>query len=163
MRTPRTSRTPRRLAPGLALLAGLALTACQGATPQAALTPDGPGSPQATPDAPLVATTWVVDSATGAGAPEGRARFALTPEGQASGNLGCNRFSAPATVEGATLTVGPLTTTRMACEGSAGAVEQALTGLFGSGPLTWKIQDHTLTLTAPDGGTLRAEAASAAE
>ncbi|MCX5196443.1 META domain-containing protein [Streptomyces sp. NBC_00249] len=158
-------RTLRHLAPGPALLAALALTGCGGGTPTAALTPDGPG-PSRPPaaDAPLTATTWTVATVAGATAPEDRAaRFTLTPEGRASGTLGCNRFSAPATVTGPTVTVGPLTTTRMACEGRAGEVERALTSLFGSGPLTWRIQDRTLTLTAPDGTTLTAGAASAAE
>lgn len=156
-------RTFRHLAPGLALLAALALAGCQGGSPDAALTPDGPGSQRPAADAPLTVTTWLVGSVAGVTAPEGRARFTLAPDGGASGNLGCNRFSAPATVDGATLTLGPLTSTRMACEGPAGDVERALTSLFGSGPLTWRVRAGILTLTAPDGRTLTAEAGSSAE
>ncbi|MEU3724792.1 META domain-containing protein [Streptomyces sp. NPDC031705] len=158
-------RTLRHLTTG-ALALVLALTACSAAgqgrddaapTVQTSTTPP-------VPDAPLTATAWTVASVAGATAPAGReARFTLTPEGQANGTLGCNRFSAPATVAGPTVTVGPLTSTRMACEGPAGEVERALTALFGSGPLTWKVRGGTLTLTAPDGTTLTAEAASAAE
>ncbi|MFG2983003.1 META domain-containing protein [Streptomyces sp. NPDC048258] len=121
-------------------------------------------------DAPLIVTEWTVDSlvsgATVSSVPAeaaGRARFTIAADGAASGSLGCNRFSAKATVDGPTVTFGPLTTTRMACEGPAGEVERTLTELFGSGPLTWKIQDRTLTLTAPDGKGLTAGAASAAE
>ncbi|MFD8980847.1 META domain-containing protein [Streptomyces sp. NPDC059564] len=156
-------RTLRNLAPGLALLAALALTGCGGGSPDAALTPDGPASQQPAADAPLTATTWLVGSVAGVTAPDGRTRFTLTPDGRASGNLGCNRFSAPVTIDGTTVTLGPVTSTRMACEGPAGAVERALTSLFGSGPLTWQVRAHTLTLTAPDGKTLTAEAGSAAE
>ncbi|MGW0754340.1 META domain-containing protein [Streptomyces sp. NPDC002587] len=121
-------------------------------------------------DAPLTATEWSVDSLTGGGTASsvpaeaaGAARFTIAADGSASGSLGCNRFSAKATVAGPTVTFGPLTTTRMACEGPAGEVERALTELFGSGPLTWKIQDRTLTLTAADGKGLTATGASAAE
>ncbi|MFD3696599.1 META domain-containing protein [Streptomyces sp. NPDC058646] len=122
------------------------------------------------PDAPLTATEWTVDSllsgGTAASVPAeaaGRARFTLAADGTASGALGCNRFSAPATVDGSSVTFGPLTATRMACEGPAGEVERTLTGLFGSGPLTWRVQGRQLTLTAPDGTGLTAGAASAAE
>ncbi|MFD7260720.1 META domain-containing protein [Streptomyces sp. NPDC059874] len=120
-------------------------------------------------DAPLTATEWIVDATvngdTVASLPQdaaGKARFTIT-DGTAGGTLGCNRFSARATVDGSTLAFGPITSTRMACEGDAGAVERALTDLFGSGPLTWKIQERTLTLVAPDGNGLTAKAASAVE
>lgn len=126
-----------------------------------------------TPDAPLLATVWIVDSLTGPEASssvpadaEGRARFTIAADGSASGSLGCNRFSARAAVEGAKVTFGPLTTTRMACQGGAGEVERALTRLFGSGPLDWKVQGDALTLTASTGGEAKgitAKAASAAE
>ncbi|MGW1770733.1 META domain-containing protein [Streptomyces sp. NPDC002104] len=123
------------------------------------------------PDAPLVATQWTVDSlikgATASSVPagaEGRARFTVAADGNVSGSLGCNRFNAPAAVEGNRLTVGPLTTTRMACEGAPGELERTLTELFGSGPLTWKVQGDTLTLTPAGPGTaLTAKAASAVE
>lgn len=123
------------------------------------------------PAAPLVATQWTVDSLTKgesvssvpAGA-EGRARFTVAADGTVSGNLGCNRFNASAAVEGNRLTVGPLTSTRMACEGGPGEVERALTELFGGGPLDWKISGDALTLTAPGSGTgITAKAASAVE
>ncbi|MFC9297853.1 META domain-containing protein [Streptomyces sp. NPDC057011] len=130
-----------------------------------AMTPKPPAA-----DAPLTATQWTVESLisgeTASSIPAeaaGRARFTLAADGTASGVLGCNRFSAKATVEGSTLTFGPVTSTRMACEGPAGEVERALTDLFGSGPLTWKIHDRALTLTAADGKGLTARAGSAAE
>lgn len=124
-----------------------------------------------TPDAPLVATVWTVDSlldgATASSLPAGaggRARFTLAADGSASGNLGCNRFNAKAAVEGGSVTFGPLTTTRMACLGPEGEVERALTGLFGGGPLQWRIQGDALTLTsAGSGAGITAKAASAVE
>ncbi|MBT2478534.1 META domain-containing protein [Streptomyces sp. ISL-94] len=130
-----------------------------------AMTPKPPDA-----DAPLTVTQWTVDSlisgASVSSVPAeaaGKAWFTLAADGAASGVLGCNRFSAKAAVEGATLTFGPVTSTRMACEGPAGEVERTLTELFGSGPLTWEIQGQALTLTAADGKGLTAKAASAAE
>lgn len=126
-----------------------------------------------TPDAPLVATRWTVDSLVGQEASSplpsgagGRAWFTLAADGTTSGGLGCNRFNAKATVQGALLTFGPLATTRMACEGPAGEVERELTGLFGGGPLAVQIKGDVLTLTATTGGEIKgvtARAASAVE
>lgn len=137
-------------------------------------TPDGNvitlSSKPPAPATPLVATQWTVDSlikgGTASSVPadaEGRARFTLAADGTASGTLGCNRFNAKAAVEGDRLTFGPLTTTRMACEGGPGEVERTLTELFGSGPLTWKVTGDTLTLTGAGGHAVTAKAASAAE
>ena len=39
----------------------------------------------------------------------------FTPEGQAHGSGGCNRFSGGYTLAGKTLNIGPLATTKMAC------------------------------------------------
>ncbi|MGP3687502.1 META domain-containing protein [Streptomyces sp. IBSNAI002] len=122
------------------------------------------------PDAPLATTQWdvdgLVDGETASAVPAeaaGKARFTLTPDGAASGSLGCNRFSAKATVDGSSVTFGPLTATRMACEGPAGELERTLTALFSGGPLTWKIHGQSLTLTAPDGKGLTAKGATAVE
>ncbi|MEV0988250.1 META domain-containing protein [Streptomyces sp. NPDC049949] len=122
------------------------------------------------PDAPLTATAWTVTSLlsgeTAASVPvgaAGKAVFTIAPDGAASGSLGCNRFSAKAAVEGPKVSFGPLTSTRMACQGPQGELEAKLTALFGSGPLGWKVRGDTLTLTAADGSGLTAKAASAAE
>ncbi|MFF4099737.1 META domain-containing protein [Streptomyces sp. NPDC001903] len=122
------------------------------------------------PDAPLTATAWTVtsllsgESASSVPAEAaGRAVFTIAPDGAASGSLGCNRFSAKAAVEGPRVSFGALTSTRMACTGPRGEVEATLTALFAGGPLTWKVQGDTLTLTAADGTGLTAKAASAAE
>ncbi|MEU6894992.1 META domain-containing protein [Streptomyces sp. NPDC046557] len=170
-------RAPRPLLPAAALTAVLALvgaTACgaQDAPPRPVHsgTVDAKPSPQPVPDAPLTVTEWTVTAlgrdGTASAVPAdlaGTARFTLAGDGSASGGLGCNRFTAEAAVAGASLTFGPPATTRMACEGPAGEVERALTTLFESGPLTWRIQGRTLTLTGADGAGLTAEAASAAE
>ncbi|MGW5344286.1 META domain-containing protein [Streptomyces sp. HUAS TT3] len=122
------------------------------------------------PDAPLTVTEWTVTGLTSgdtaASVPEpaaGKAVFSLGADGSASGSLGCNRFSAEAGIDGPRITFGQLTTTRMACTGPEGDLERTLTELLGSGPLAWRIEARTLTLTAADGKGLTARAASAAE
>lgn len=50
------------------------------------------------------------------------ARFA---DGAVSGSGGCNVYNGEATVSGATLKVGPLATTQIACEGPAADIEKA--------------------------------------
>ncbi|MFK0255274.1 META domain-containing protein [Streptomyces sp. NPDC090445] len=141
----------------------LVLTAAGGGTVE--LTAKPPGA-----DAPLTVTEWTVTGLisgdTAASVPDraaGKAVFTIGPDAGVSGSLGCNRFSAPAAFDGPRVTFGPLTTTRMACTGPEGELERTLTELFGSGPLTWRIQERTLTLTAADGNGLTARAASAAE
>jgi heat shock protein HslJ len=46
-------------------------------------------------------------------------------DGTLGGSDGCNRYMSGYTLEGETLTFGPVATTRMACKGPQGAVEQA--------------------------------------
>ncbi|MEV6687445.1 META domain-containing protein [Streptomyces sp. NPDC051130] len=166
---------PAAVAAAVLALAGAGACGAQDAAPRPVHTGtvDGKPSPQPAADAPLTATAWTVTTLTGGAAASplpadaaGKARFTLAPDGAVSGGLGCNGFTAKATVEGASLTFGPLTTTRMACPGPAGEVERALTTLFGSGPLGWNVEGRTLTLTGgagADGRGLTAEAASAAE
>ncbi|MFD2123110.1 META domain-containing protein [Streptomyces cirratus] len=142
-------------------------------------TVDGKPSPEPPADAPLTDTEWTVTALAQGGTASavpadatGKARFTITHDGSVSGGLGCNRFTARATVVGASLGFGPLATTRMACTGPAGEVERALTTLFARGPLGWKVEGRTLTLTGGADGAdagaagaagLTAEAASAAE
>ncbi|MFD7629196.1 META domain-containing protein [Streptomyces sp. NPDC059851] len=141
----------------------LVLTAAGGGTVELASKPP-------VPDAPLTVTEWTVTGLisgdTAASVPDGaagKASFTIGPDGGASGSLGCNRFSATTQIDGPRITFGQLTTTRMACTGPEGDLERVLTELFGSGPLAWRIQSHTLTLTAADGKGLTAGASSAAE
>ncbi len=72
-------------------------------------------------------------------------------DGTISGNGGCNQYNGPATIQGQQLTVGPLVSTKMACdamqaEGQFLTVLQAVTA--------WEIADQTLTLHYPGGSLL---------
>lgn len=72
----------------------------------------------------LAAQAWTVVSIGGAPV-DGRApTLAFTPEGNASGFAGCNRWSATAALTGEGLSFGRAVATMMACEGDAPGLEQ---------------------------------------
>ncbi|MFE7586008.1 META domain-containing protein [Streptomyces gardneri] len=118
------------------------------------------------PGAPLRGTTWKIDSlvsgTTVASLPAGsgsKARMVLGEDGRVTGNLGCNNFSATARVDGTTLTVeGPAATTRMRCASPEMELETKLYELL-DGPLTYRLDHRTLTLTDASGEGLTATAA----
>ncbi|MFC8289889.1 META domain-containing protein [Streptomyces sp. NPDC057242] len=114
---------------------------------------------------PLRGTAWKVDgllsgktaSSLPAGS-EGKARIVLGEDGKVTGNLGCNNFSATAKTDGTTLTVeGPAATTRMMCTGPQMKLETKLYELL-DGPLTYRVDHRTLTLTDASGEGLTATA-----
>ncbi|WP_370413956.1 META domain-containing protein [Streptomyces fradiae] len=135
---------------------------------------DGRNSVELTaePDAPLLGTTWKVDGlvsggddgeGTASSLPAGsgtKARLVLGADGRATGNLGCNNFSAAVRVDekARTLTVeGPAATTRMICTGPQMALETRLYELL-DGPLSYRLNHRTLTLTDASGEGLTATA-----
>ncbi|WP_405389590.1 META domain-containing protein [Streptomyces sp. NBC_01102] len=139
-------------------LALLTLTAC--GTESVSGSGSGDGSGTVRTDLALSGVHWNVSSLTVDGkktaAPAG-AHVEIDSEGGASGNLGCNRFTADARVEGEKVTVGPDTTTGMACEEDVQRFEQAMGRTF-SGELVAAVagkgDDRTLTLTAAGGDTI---------
>ncbi|KQX49324.1 MULTISPECIES: META domain-containing protein [unclassified Streptomyces] len=119
----------------------------------------------AEPGAPLRGTTWKIDGLlagdTAASLPAGsgaKARLVIGADGRVTGNLGCNNFSAAARIEGKTLTVeGPAATTRMLCTSPQMRLETKLYELL-DGPLTYRLDHRTLTLTDSTGEGLTATA-----
>lgn len=109
-------------------------------------------------DAPLYGTRWRVTSLVDGGVASslpagatGRAWFTLDREARtASGSLGCNRFTATATVRDGHLTLGAPRTTRRMCDGSLMDTEQALSTLFGR-TLTYRLGHRDITLTGENG------------
>ncbi|MFF2778681.1 META domain-containing protein [Streptomyces sp. NPDC058052] len=134
--------------------------------------PDGGKKVELTaePSAPLRGTTWKVDGLvsldTAASLPAGaedKARLVIGADGKVTGNLGCNNFSATAKIDekARTLTVeGPAATTRMMCGSPQMTLETKLYELL-DGPLSYRLEHRTLTLTdgAGEGLTARAEQA----
>ncbi|MET9953131.1 META domain-containing protein [Streptomyces sp. NPDC006339] len=115
--------------------------------------------------APLVGTAWTVDalltgdvSASLPTGSEGKAKLAFGKDGRLSGSLGCNRVSAPAKISGKTITLGAVSTTRMICAGPQMELETKLYEVL-DGPVTYRLDHRTLTVTGADGQgfTARAE------
>ncbi|MFD0056819.1 META domain-containing protein [Streptomyces sp. NPDC005047] len=105
-------------------------------------------------DASLYGTKWTV---TGP-AQQDRAHLTFDPEAKTvSGRLPCNRVNAKATVSDGRITVGAPATTRMMCEGSLMDAEKRMLS-FLKGPVDYRIDQETLTLTSEDGKTVRAVA-----
>jgi heat shock protein HslJ len=76
--------------------------------------------------------------------------FEFDAEGSISGDASCNRFGGTCTIEGDTIKVGPLRSTRRACEPEIMQQEQKFLALI-SAATTWLIEGDDLVLTAPDG------------
>ena len=76
----------------------------------------------------------------------------FTPDGQVSGNAGCNTYNGPYKLDGTSLTVGPLATTMKACEQAIMDQEaQFLTAL--QTPTTVEPSGATVTLRDASGAT----------
>jgi heat shock protein HslJ len=106
-------------------------------------------------DAKLHGTRWAVTS------PGAKGEAHLTFDAKKStvtGRLGCNHVSAKATVRDGSITVGTPTTTRMMCEDSLMDTERALLRAL-KGPIDYRIDHRTLTLTSENGASVRAVAA----
>ncbi|MYQ41593.1 Heat shock protein HslJ [Streptomyces sp. LamerLS-316] len=154
-------RTQRRTTvSALAVLATFALASCGTETGSGDAGDSGNGSGTVRTGASVTGVHWNVSSLTVGGkkttAPAG-AHVEIGPEGKATGNLGCNRFTADARVEGDTVTVGRGTTTEMGCEEDVQQFEKAMGRAF-SGELKAAVAGSsdrkTLTLTSAGGDSI---------
>jgi heat shock protein HslJ len=112
---------------------------------------------EATPDQALVGTVWTLDSVIDGDAvssvPMGVvATLEFADDGTVAIRPGCNTGSSDYTIDGNTITFGPIALTRMACDGAAGQVENAVLAVLGSGPLSLTIDGDRLTLQGPGNG-----------
>lgn len=132
-------------------VAGLVLAACspiqdtRGAAAPEEAAPAEAGAPA------LEGTNWLLESFASAdgqatAALEGVQVTALFADGQVSGSAGCNNYSGGYTVDGSSLTVGPLVSTMMACIGPVMDQETAyLTALQSAA--SYAIVDGTLQIS----------------
>jgi len=111
----------------------------------------------ANPDRPVVGTTWVVDTlitpqavSTSAALETSAPTLTIGDGGQVTGTTGCNRFNGPATVDGDTITFGPLATTRMACPTDVAEVERSVLHVL-DGQVTYEVDGATMRLMQADG------------
>lgn len=142
----------------VSVLALLTLAAC--GTDPGSGAGSGDGSGTVRNEAPVTGVHWNVSSLTVGGrttpAPAG-AHVSIDSAGKATGNLGCNRFTADVSVEGDHVTVGPGTTTEMGCGKDVQEFEKALGAAF-SGRLKAAVagsgDEKTLTLTTAQGDSI---------
>ncbi|MFD8231044.1 META domain-containing protein [Streptomyces sp. NPDC059696] len=106
---------------------------------------------------PVTGVRWTVDSVTA----DGRTQKAPTgahvtiDQGRAEGSLGCNTFSAEATVDGDRVRLGKTRSTEMACENKPMEFETALARTLSGQELKATVDDGRLTLTTDRGDTVR--------
>jgi heat shock protein HslJ len=117
----------------------------------------------ADPDRPLMDTTWVLDGIVAdeavSSVPSGVRASILITDGRVAVEAGCNTGSGSVEIDesAATLTFGPIATTKMACEPDAMSVEQAVLATL-DGEVQYAVEADVLTLTNGDQGlVLRAE------
>jgi len=111
----------------------------------------------ADPARPLVGTMWVLDGIVATEAVSSvptdvdPPTLQMAEDGQAAVFTGCNRGGASVGTNGATLSFGPMRMTKMACPGSAQAVETSVLTVL-SDDVTFAIDGDQLTLTRGDQG-----------
>ena len=124
-------------------LVALGAAACTSAASPSPSAAGGGGAASATapltnPD--LVGTEWILGDLPGQVLADVRPTISFSGDGTVEGNAGCNTFSGSYTVDGSNLTFGPLTSTRMACEGAKGTLETAFLGAI-QATTTYEITD----------------------
>lgn len=74
-------------------------------------------------------------------------------QGRLGGSTGCNRYGAAYELDGASISLGEIASTRIACEGTAQAVEEAYLAALAD-VARWQVADDQLTLADADGEEL---------
>ena len=82
--------------------------------------------------------------------------FEFDNEGNIAGDASCNRFGGTCTIEGNTMKVGPLRSTRRACEPEIMQQEHKFLALLGS-VRTWKIEGEEILVLTGEDGEIRAK------
>ena len=110
------------------------------------------------PDALLEGTAWqldgIVSGQTVSSVPAGGhvPTLSLAADGTVGVHTGCNGGHGTATVDGSSITFGPVVTTKMACADEAGRETEAAVLAVLDGTVEWSITEKTLTLTKGDQG-----------
>jgi heat shock protein HslJ len=83
--------------------------------------------------------------------PEVETSIEFDAEGKLNGNVGCNGFGGEYTVDGTTITFGPVMSTLMFCE--AVAEQESITLAVFQEKATFALDGNTLTITSADGAS----------
>lgn len=86
-------------------------------------------------------------------APDVDTSIEFTSDGTLNGNVGCNGFGGDFTVDGDTITFGPIVSTMMFCEGPVGEQEAATLLVFHESA-SFVLDGDTLTVTSGDGSSM---------
>ena len=121
----------------------VAVAACGGSSASSAA-PSAAGAAPAT----LAGTSWLVMSVDSQASVVGKEPTAAFDATTVSGSGGCNTYTGEYTYDAATatLTPGPLASTRMACDGAEGTFENTFFAAF-QGPLIVSVAGDEMTLT----------------
>jgi heat shock protein HslJ len=107
----------------------------------------------------LEGTPWVLVSGLGLGEATGAAPSAMFQDGTVAGSTGCNRFTAPFSVDGDSLDIGVVASTRMACPPPGDAIERAYLSALDR-VAGWSVDEGELSLSDADGGEVLRYAAA---
>ncbi len=108
---------------------------------------DSAGGGRAAEPADLAGRSFVSTAADGHDLVAGSTVALEFGDGELSANAGCNTLAGGYTLDGGTLTVGPLAMTEMGCEPDLMAQDEWLAGLLGAGPML-TIDGDELTVDA---------------
>lgn len=134
----------------LLLATTCALPAMEMKPAEPAPTPSAAPAAAEAPDS-FPASIWKVTSLAGtAPLTEHPITFAIDAEGQINGNASCNRFGGACQFGPGTMEVGPLRTTRRACEPDIMQQEQKFLSLLEAAS-SWEISESTLVLRSSSG------------
>ena len=86
-------------------------------------------------------------------APDVDTSITFSEDGKIEGNVGCNGFSGDYTVEGNTITFGPIVSTLMFCEGPVGDQETTTLNVLAE-TVTFVMEGDTVTITSADGSSV---------
>jgi heat shock protein HslJ len=103
---------------------------------------DDDGAPAASS---IPATPWTLTAGIDVAGWQDVAPSVTFADGKVAGSTGCNRFTAPQSVDGDALTIGHVAATQMACAGAAADVERAFLAALEQ-VRSWRIEDDELVL-----------------
>jgi heat shock protein HslJ len=114
----------------------------------------------ASDEASLVGVPWVLTAGLDAQGWENAPPSATFADGTVGGSTGCNRFTAPFTVDGDSLELGTIAATQMACVPPSDTVERAYLAALGK-VARWRMDGSSLVLLdGEENELLRYDAAS---